>query len=86
MARIVYKHRHIVKYEFDTSNITESNHREVMKRHYDFLNWCEFNTDSLYLLDRQYNSNGITVSFKSEQDYQTFLDYVATYYCIFLHN
>jgi len=80
------KHSHTVEYEFDTSNITESDHREVIKRHYDFLKWCENNTTAPYALDRQYNHNGITVSFESEQDHQHFLDFVSTYYWIFLHN
>ncbi len=86
MARIAYEHSHTVKYDFDTSNITESDCRQVIKQHYDLLKWCEYNTDSLYFLDRQYNHNGITISFKSEQDYQHFLDFVATYPAIFLHN
>lgn len=86
MARIAYKHDHTVSYDFDTNNITESDRRQVIKQHYDLLRWCELNTDSLYLLDRRYDSNGITVSFQSEQDYKDFLEFIATYYSIFLHN
>lgn len=86
MDKIVYKHRHTVRYDFDTSNITESDQREVIKQHYDLLKWCETNTTSPYVLDGQYNSNGITVSFESEQDYQDFLGFVATHQRIFLHN
>ena len=86
MDSIVYKHRHTVKYDFDTSNITEADHRDVIKRHYDFLHWCEYNTDASYSLNRQYNHNGIAVSFESEQDYHAFRDYIATYHWLIIHN
>jgi len=80
------KYIYTVVYDFDPSNITEADSRNVIKRHYDFLKWCENNTTAPYLLDRQYNHNGIAVSFESEQDYQHFVDFLATYQRIFLHN
>jgi len=79
-------YNYTVPYEFDPSNITESDQREVIKRHYDFLKWCENNTTAPYSVDPQYNPAGITASFESESDFQDFLDYAGNYYWIFLHN
>lgn len=75
-----------VPYEFDTSNVTESNRREVIKRHYDFTKWCEDNTNAPYSIDPRYKPEGITVSLESEEDFRDFLDYAGNYYWIFLHN
>ena len=78
-------YNYTVPYEFDTSNITEADQREVIKRHHDFIKWCENNTTASYSIDSQYNPAGITVHFASEEDLQDFLKYAGNYW-IFLHN
>ena len=78
-------YNYTVPYEFDTSNITEADQREVIKRHYDFIKWCENNTNAPYAVDSQYNPTGITVHFGSEENLQDFLEYAGNYW-IFLHN
>lgn len=83
---INYEHAHTVAYDFDTSNITEANRREVIKRHYDFIKWCEINAKLPYFLDSWFNPLGITVSFESEEDHLNFLEFSGNYYWIFLHN
>ena len=83
---ITYRHQYTVLHDFDPDNITETFSREVMKRHYDFLKWCENNTTSPYSLDRKYNRDGIRISFKSEEDFQLFFNFLGTYYGLFLHN
>lgn len=79
-------HPYVVPYDFDTSNITESDRREIIKRHYDFINWCENNTTSSYSIDNNYSPDGINVEFDSEEDCFNFMRYTSTIYWIFLHN
>ena len=79
-------YNYTVPYEFNTSNITESEQREVIKRHYDFIKWCENNTTASYSIDNHYSSDGITVEFESEEDCFNFMEYTSTNYWTFLHN
>ena len=84
---ITYKHRYTAKYDFDTKNITESNIREIIKRYYDFINWCENKSTAPYYVDKQYSSDGITVSFESKADCKRFIYGFEKHYIeIFLHN
>lgn len=83
---MTYEHNYTVPYDFDTKNITESNIREIIKRHYDFLKWCENNTESPYHLSKRYKSVGISVDFESETDCQNFINVLANYHWIFFHN
>jgi len=83
---INYEHSYTVPYEFDPNDINETARREIIQRHYDFTKWCEEHADSPFHIDKTYNSNGITVSFESEEEFQEFIDFTANYYWIFLHN
>ena len=60
--------------------------REIIMRHYDLTKWCKDNANGPYRLLPQYNANGITVTFKLEEDKSRFFDYVNGYYSLFLHN
>jgi len=77
---------YVVPHEFDTSDITESDRRETIKRHYDFIKWCENNTTASYSIDNNYSPDGITVAFDSAEDCSEFMEYITNSYCIFLHN
>ena len=83
---IKYEHAHTVEYDFDTSDITEANRRQVIKLHYDLIKWCETNAKAPYFLDSWFNPVGITVEFVSEEDYQNFLEFSGNNNWIFLHN
>ena len=86
MGTVIYNHNCTVPYDFDTENITESNIREIIKRHYDFLQWCKDNTEEPYHISKSYRPTGISVNFKSEKDYQHFINNIANYHWLFLHN
>ena len=86
MDCLTYDYVHTVPYEFDPSNLTESNIREVIRWHYDIIKWCKNHTTAPYLVDTQYSPLGITVSFQSEQDCTNFSDRLRTYHEIFLHD
>ena len=82
----MYEHKWTVPYEFDTSDITDADMRDVTRRHYDFTYWCKYNTTAPYHLEKQYDSSGITVSFENKEDFIKFLDFAGNCYWIFLHN
>jgi hypothetical protein len=82
----MYEHFYTVPYEFDLENITESEIRDIIRRHYDFTRWCEENAIDKFQVEKHYNPRGITVSFKDEQDMLNFLDFSGNCYWIFMHN
>ena len=83
---MTFPHSHTVAYDFDTSDITELDQMEIIKRHYDFIGWCENNARAPYLVDPMFSTSGITVKFEHEDDYLEFLDFCGNNNWIFLHN
>ena len=86
MGIITYQHNYTVPHDFAPDSITEADRREIIKRHYDFIKWCENNTTASYSIDNHYSPNGITIEFESEEDCFNFMEYTSTDYWIFLHN
>lgn len=82
----MYEHFYTVPYEFDPENITESEIRDITRRHYDFTRWCEENATAKFHIEKHYNPRGIKVSFENEQDVLDFLDFAGNCYWIFMHN
>lgn len=83
---ITYNWLYVAGYDFNTENITESNIREIIKRHYDFIKWCENNATEPYYVNPYYSPDGLTVSFRSESDLCLFIDFLSNYHELFLHN
>lgn len=82
----MYEHFYTHPYDFDTDNLSESEIRDITRRYYDFTRWCEENTTDKFHVEKPYNPQGITVSFKNEDDMLKFLDFAGNCYWIFVHN
>lgn len=82
---MIYNHNCTIDYNFDTKNVSESDIREIIARHYDFIKWCENNTIAPYYVNNYYSPIGIRVKFIYEQDHQHFINFIAQYQTLFLH-
>ena len=82
----MYEHDYSFPHDFDPHNVTEIDVRNMTRSYYDFVNWCEANTESAYHIEKHYSKYGINISFVSEKDHMKFIDFAADCYWIFLHN
>lgn len=80
-------HIHTVphKHDFDCTDITTEMKYDITMRHYDYAQWCKSRALGAYFIDNKYNTNGITVGFELERDYEHFLVFCDDYW-IFMHD
>jgi len=71
----------LIPYPFEIKDdlITKQQHREIVKRHYDFRKWLAEHSVNGYTIPIEFDQHGIAVQFEEEEDFNDFSNYIEQY-------